>query len=97
MNLLNRVAMPGIFIFLNGFSILEIKLLNGFQSVHAPQPIWEEEGFYSASIPITKGEKGSSKKFLHNLVGGTYLEGYCGFHCGYFKSKTFMQCLSFCF
>ena len=57
-NLLNRVAMPRIFIFLNGFSILEIKLLYGFQSVHAPQPPCEEEGFYSASIPITKGGKG---------------------------------------
>ena len=28
--------MPRIFIFLNGFSISEIKLLYGFQSVHAP-------------------------------------------------------------
>ena len=57
MNLLNRVAMPGIFIFLNGFSMLEIKPLYGFQNVHASQLPWEEEGFYSASIPITKGGK----------------------------------------
>ena len=38
MNPLNRVAMPGFFIFLNGSSILEIILLYGFQSVHALQP-----------------------------------------------------------
>ena len=50
--------MPGIFIFLYGFSIIEIKIvLCGFQIVSTLQPLCEKRKFYSASIPIIKGDK----------------------------------------